>query len=706
MTRTGAERTARPPDAGGAKDGAGGPADGAGGRTDVAIGALLGVALLVVAAAYDPGVAAANWIPRVALFYPVIGALLLVWLIARRPSGLPCPDAVDLAVCAFCLWQVVAALAAPVGGIAWFGAYNRIGGAVWWLAMGAVLVVARRVLARRAALASFVWVAAATLVLAAAVGLLQAAGADVWWERGPFSVGRMPGPTGNPVSLGGLGLLAVLCGALALTPGALGRISRWAALAGTAAGLTAVVLSVSRAAYLGLLVGGVTLAVVWGVQRRRRALIWLAAAAAATVLATVLYSPSGIGGLLFARIGNQAAKEGVVAGQVDAKRVAYWRAALSGVRERPLTGYGPGGYVVAFRRFVPADVTQKDPLLGVTDPHGIAFLFAAGSGVVGLALACVLVVAIVAAVVRRMRRVRADGLGDDGAREDDPPGGDPPLAAAGAYCLAALAFLLVSPTEPAVVLPLFVAAGLLCPPGGERRLAGAPAPAGAGAARPPAGRRGAATAAWAVAVAAVVAATGAAVYLGAGLWRADTAYRVAVDEGDLGMAEAAADRAPRVTRYQVLAGKLALQQAVDAGDAGLLGAGRDHLRRALELDPTDPAPRVDLAKLALREGDAAAALAEVKAGLEHNPHHPVLQAVWGYAAVMAASGEIDEGRDGDLRAGLEAYPGKVADAWYWLGVAAATAGDEAAAADAAAEARRLAPGLSPEDYEARLSGGA
>jgi O-antigen ligase len=703
VTPSGAERPARPPDAGGAMDGAGR-------RTDVVVGALLGLAVLVVSAAYAPGVAAVNWVPRVALFYPLVGALLLVWLVARRRSDLSRPDAVDLAVGAFCLWQVVAAVAAPVGSIAWFGAYNRIGGAVWWLAMGAVLVVARRVLARRAALASFVLIVAATLVLAAAVALLQAAGADVWWERGPFSVGRMPGPTGNPVSLGGLGLLAVLCGALALTPGALGRTARWAALAGTAAGLTAVVLSVSRAAYLGLLVGGVTLAVVWGVQRRRRALTWLAAAAAATVLATVLYSPSGIGGLLFERIGNQAAKEGAVAGQVDAKRVAYWRAALSGVRERPLTGYGPGGYVVAFRRFVPADVTQKDPLLGVTDPHGIAFLFAAGSGVVGLALACFLVAAIVVAVVRRIRRARGeDPPGDvpheDGPRENGPPEDYPPLAAAGAYCLAALAFLLVSPTEPAVVLPLFVAAGLLCPPSGERRLVGAPAPADAGPARPLDGRRGAATAAWAVAVAVVVAATGAAVYLGAGLWRADAAYRVAVDEGDLGMAEAAADRAPRVTRYQVLAGKLALQEAVDAGDAGLLGAGRDRLRRALAVDPTDPAPRVDLAKVALREGDAAAALAEVKTGLEHNPHHPVLQAVWGYAAVMAASGEIDEGREGELRVGLEAYPGKVADAWYWLGVAAATAGDEEAAAAAADEARRLAPGLSPEDYEARLSGG-
>ena len=63
-----------------------------------------------------------------------------------------------------------------------------------------------------------------------------------------------------------------------------------------------------------------------------------------------------------------------------------------------------------------------------------------------------------------------------------------------------------------------------------------------------------------------------------------------------------------------------------------------------------------------------------------------------------------------LDVGLERLPAdtdpdKVADGWYWLGAAAAAAGDDAAAA-AAAEAHRLAPDLTAEDYEARLTGGA
>jgi len=657
-------------------------------RADLVVGVLLGLAVFIAAAAYDPGVAAPHWAPRVALLYPIVGLALLAWLVGRGPSGLPRPDAVDLVAGAFCLWQVVAALASPVVGIAWFGAYNRVGGAVWWIAMGAVLVVGRRALAFRAARAAFVWLSAVTVGLATVVALVQAAGGEAWWERGPFSVGRMPGTTGNPVSLGGLGLLAVLLGALALTPGALGRATRWAAMAGSAAGLTAVVLSVSRAAYLGLVVGGLTLAVVWAVQRRRRALAWLAAAAAATALATVLYSSGGLGGFLFERMENQAQREGVVAGQVDAERVAYWRATLDGVRERPLTGYGPGAYVVAFRRFVPADVAQEDPLLAVTDPHGIAFLFAAGSGIVGLALACFLLAAVAVTSTGRARAERLADAPSDGRAPDGCVGRGPPLTAAGAYCLAALAFSLVSPTEPAVALPLFAAVALLCPPGD----AAAP--------------RGAATAAWAVVLVTVLAATGAAVYLGAQVWRADAAYRVAVDERDLLAAGAAAERAAFVPRFWVVYGKQALQASVETGDMATRAIGRSALGRALELDETDPAPRVDLAKLALSEGDAAAALAQIKVGLEHNPHHPVLQAVWGYGAVMAARGELDETHGGALRAGLEAYPDKVADAWYWLGMAAAAAGDEEAAAAAAAEARRLAPALTAEDYEGRLRGGA
>lgn len=673
-----------------------------GARGDAIAGALLGLAVLAVAVVYDPRLMAANWAPRVALVYPLIGMAALVWLMARGPEGLARADLIDVAVGLFCVWQVVAALAAPVGDIAWFGAYNRVGGAVWWIAAAVVFVLARRALARRVGLGSFVWVVAATVVLAAAVALVQALGGAAWWERGPFTVGRMPGPTGNPVTLGGLGLLAVLLGALALTPGVLGRRSRWAALAGTAAGLVAVVLSVSRAAYLGLVVGGVALAVVWGLRRRRSALAWAAAAAAATAFATVLYSPGGAGGLLFERIGNQAQKEGAVVGQIDAKRVDYWKIALAGVRERPLAGYGPGGYVVAFRRFVPADMTQKDPLLAVTDPHGIALLFAAGSGIAGLAAALALAVGVALEGWRRARATGAAGEGGSPAAGGPASGGPasrerPPLAAAGSFCLAALAFLAVSPTEAVVVLPLSVAAGLFCPAGP----AVAAAPAG-----DPARRRELATAAWVAAFVLALAATGVATWLGASLWRADAAFKTAVDARDRAMAERAADLAPRLSRYQVLAGKLALQEAIETGDEALLSAGRERLLRAVALDATDPSPRVDLAKLALREGQADAALAQIEAGLKANPRHPILQAVWGYAAVMAARGELDEAPAGELRAGLEAYDDKVADAWYWLGVAAAAAGDADAAATATAEARRLAPGLTPDDYEARLTGGA
>ena len=71
-------------------------------------------------------------------------------------------------------------------------------------------------------------------------------------------------------------------------------------------------------------------------------------------------------------------------------RGSYWSISLHAIESRPLLGYGPGGYLVAYRRFVSAATMQAQPLSDVSDPHSVPLLVADGSGLPGLALALAL----------------------------------------------------------------------------------------------------------------------------------------------------------------------------------------------------------------------------------------------------------------------------------------------------------------------------
>ncbi len=668
-----------------------------------AVAALLaGLLVAAVALPYDGRVFAFYYTPRVAVFYPLVLLFALAALWAGRRAGRPSFDLLDLALAAFVAWQLVAAALAPVWTLAWFGAYNRFGGAVYLIALTLVLALARRVLVSRAALEVFAWTTACVVALAATVALLQAVGAGTPWRFEDAWVGRMAGTTGNPLNLAGLCLIGVWLGVIAAGLPPLSTPARWAAGLAAALALAGLVVSVSRAAYLGVAAALVLLGLV-ALMRRPRALALLAGVVAVLAVGAVLYDPGGTGsGALSGRVALnlEASTYGLRADGLS--RGTFWRIAVQAIDERPLTGWGPGGYVVAYRRYVPAETLQPSPLSSVTDPHSLPLLLAAGSGVPGLALAvaiAAIVVVYAAPPLWRLlrRRVRRGGDRRGGAlRGGDPEGGgededtfsEGRVLAASAGALALACFLALSPADPSAAVPFVLMLAMM---------------AAAPAAVTPAAASGGWRLARRLALAATAGAFIAVALLVTQLYGADAALKRAVTGDDHTEAVRAAEALPWMPAYGLVAGAMTVRAAAAGMQQPLFEQGERLLRTSLAADPSAPAARIELARYHLSFMRIDEAMEEVRTGLEWSPDNPVLQGLWGYAAQSAAASGSKALAE-ELARGLRAYPGKGADGWYWLSVALAALGEESEARRALAEAQRRAPGLDRSAYEARLRG--
>ena len=77
------------------------------------------------------------------------------------------------------------------------------------------------------------------------------------------------------------------------------------------------------------------------------------------------------------------------------------------------------------------------------------------------------------------------------------------------------------------------------------------------------------------------------------------------------------------------------------------------MQQGIARDPTGALGDADLARLDVAQGRLAAAVDELRAGLRWNPHHhPALQGLWGYAALIAQTELKDEALASELLAGL------------------------------------------------------
>ena len=643
-------------------------------------GLFVGLALAAAAVAYDPSLFAPYYVPRRVLFYVLVAVLplLLAWGLRLR-GGRPSLDLLDALALAFAAWQLIAAAVSPAGALAWVGYYNRGTGALFWCALVLLFVCARRLLVTRGSHLVVAACLSGALVLTAVVAALQAASVGTWWGSAGVVGGRVTGTLGNPVHLAAFGLAGVW---LAVAGAQRLRGDRvWAAvlLAGGAAGAACIVLSVSRAAYLGGLAAAVYLLVVWIRERRRTLVIVLCVVLGALAVGALVYAAGEGGGTVWSRISSFA---GGGLGSGDVQRTALWREGLSAVAARPLAGYGPGAFVVADRLYGAAADKALHPWALASDAHSLPLELAATGGLVALLLAA----ACLVAGVLSSRLAARDGL-----RDDEEVG--LPLAGlpARAYLLASFVYLLVSPLDLVVLAPVAVAAAVSCPPRREGRLVwGLGRGEGAGAAH-------AVTAA--LAVLGVVLLVGA-VWAGQRAWRADRAFTDTALTRTWAGAARAAHLAVWEAFYALEGGARQWRSGLEAGDDADTAAGEALLERGVSADPTAPDGYADLARLAIADGELETAVARLREALRWNPDQPVLQGLWAVAALTAQ--EEDAGLAEELAARLEALPPSAPDAWYWLAEYRQAIGDVTGAREAREEAARLAPGLTRARYKQRL----
>jgi len=646
----------------------------------VVAGLTTGVALAVLAVAYDPSLFAPYYVPRLVLFSALVAALplLLAWSLRQSPA-LPAVDLLDALVLGFAAWQFVAAVLSPAGSLAWVGYYNRGTGALFWCALALLFVSARRLLATRRAQLAVAACLAAALALAAVVAVLQAASVSTWWGSEGVVGGRVTGTLGNPVHLAAFGLAGVWLAAAGVESRS-ERSWRVVLLAAGGAGAICVVLSVSRAAYLGALAAAVYLLVIWIRERRRTAAIALCAALGVLAIGALVYAAGdAAGGTVWTRLTSVVSRGELGAG--DERRAGLWQEGLAAVAARPATGFGPGAFVVADRLFGEAADKTMHPWSVASDAHSLPVELAATGGLPSLLLA----IACAGALVWLSRPGAREG------GEEGEPGGRPLAGrAARAYLLAAFVYLLVSPLDLAVLAPAAVAAALLCPRLTQRRFSWRLGNDGGSANR---------ATAVVLAVAGVVLLV-ATMFAGQRAWRADKAFSDTARTRTWEGAGRATDLAPWEAFYALEAGARRWRSGLEAGDEDEVTQGKALLERGVRADPTAAHGYADLARLAIARGDLEEAVDQLRTGLRWNPHHPVLQGLWAVAAITAQPDDPEAAAQ--IATELESLPADTPDAWFWLGEYRRARGDDAGARRAREEAARLAPLLSEHRYEQRL----
>jgi O-antigen ligase len=260
------------------------------------------------------------------------------------------------------------------------------------------VLIALGIVAAARSLGDVRWLVGVLVLVGTVVCLVAIPGASQLRPRygGAVVENRAQGLFTEPNQLGSFSALLLFC-ALALWLG--GRTGPGRAGAGLSAlvALAALVLSLSRGSWIGAATGSVVLLATLPPARRR--LLLLAPVAAAVLLVLVVVSP-GIPQL--AVIGERLQSFSNPTASPWDDRPGIYREAWNEIQERPLTGFGPGGFPVASSR-----AESEVRTIGAFHAHSVLLTVAAEAGTPALLLLVGFTLSVGVVALRAIRRLRA-----------------------------------------------------------------------------------------------------------------------------------------------------------------------------------------------------------------------------------------------------------------------------------------------------------
>lgn len=421
-----------------------------------------------------------------------------------------------------------------------------------------------------------------------------------------FADDRIGGPFGQPAFFGAALTLAIPISMGLSVDRTASRLWRSAGLAAAGLGTLGLVLSQSRAAWVGVVVATACVVV-----RRKR---WFLGAIGVAILAVLLFATS---------IGDRAATlldvdDGVVAGRVD-----EWQVGARALFDTPtfgVTGHGPEGYRTVFGQHVDEDYVVAYGRDVITDRAHSGLLDTALTGGLIAGVGMLLLQAGLAATA--LQRLRAD---------------DPFDVALGTavigYLVQQLFLFPLAELDPV----LWMLAGLLVARRPHKATTRAPLfRTISGARRTAMFAAGLLAAVSAVAGLSDVAADHAVTGVVAAQQEQD-------DAGALARADTARSRRPDSIRYDFIASRAASRPGTAEG----LAIALDRLEHGLRISPNDPALLTERAVILLeisRRDPTPAALDQALAALEEldsiDPNNPTTELSHGVA--LALAGRADE----------------------------------------------------------------
>lgn len=540
-----------------------------------------GAVVMASVAALDPG----GWYPFVVAKWAAVSvALLVAWWCALGSSRRPLPRWFTVSFAGLVALLAVAAVFGRDPLYAWIGTPERHLGVLTWCLFGVAVFVGAALDSDRRRLVFGRWVALATL-LAGVYALIER------FVGSPVEVStvtdRLGGPYGSASLFG-----AALCLLLPVTAAVAIGDTRFHFVSLAALGLAtfALVSTGTRAAWVGVVVGALFVAIArWPHRRRWRPALLLLPAAAVGAAAG------------FVSLGGAAQRSGGGGGS----RLDEWGVGVRIVAAHPWLGVGPEGYRTALADGVTTSYERTYGREVLADRAHNGLIDVAAAGGVGAALLYAMILGLVA--VTAWRVIRRDPAAGAGWL---PVG---MAVAVVAYFAQQLFLFPVATIDP--IAYLMIGSLLTATPRSRenyrRYRANTP------------GR-------WAVLVGAVV-------MFGVGVLgvAADRAARVASDDGNLAAAERAVTLRPDIVRYRLLAA------ASDERSLTSFVTALDQVEAALRISPHDPIVLRRQAEVLFRvavatgePSDVHAALA-TWASLATDANCYRCQLGYGYAAALA-----------------------------------------------------------------------